>query len=152
MPVQNRTKFATILAIAMHLAGAIGIIFGLDKLFAILTPFNLLTMFGLLIWTLPVRTSKVLLFFGVAFITGLASEMIGVKTGALFGNYVYSDILGWKINGVPVLIGINWFIVVYASGMLALQLRHLIGAHIPFPGKAIYSKWIGASVIIDGAL
>lgn len=152
MPVQNKTRFATLLAIAMHLAGAVGIIFGLDELFAKLTPFNLLTMFGLLIWTLPARTSKVLVFFLVASITGLACEMIGVQTGALFGNYAYSDILGWKFNGVPVLIGINWFIVVYASGMLALQLRHLISVYIPIPGKAIYSKWIGLSVIIDGAL
>lgn len=152
MPVQTKTRYATILAIAMHLAGAIGIIFGLEKLFAILTPFNLLTMFGLMIWTLPERTSKVLLFFLIASLTGLVCEMIGVNTGVLFGHYAYSDILGWKIRGVPVLIGINWFIVVYASAMLALQLRHLITTHIPFPGKAIYSKWIGISVIIDGAL
>jgi putative membrane protein len=152
MLLQHRTRMATILAIAMHLAGAMGIIFGLEELFAKLTPFNLLTMFGLMIWTLPQRSSKVLLFFLMAAITGLACEMIGVKTGALFGDYIYSDILGWKINGVPALIGINWFIVVYASAMLALQLRQLIAAHLPLPGKAIYSKWIGMSVIIDGAL
>jgi putative membrane protein len=78
--------------------------------------------------------------------------MIGVKTGALFGNYHYSDVLGWKINDVPILISINWFIVIYGSGMLALQLRQWIAGHIPFPGKAIYCKWIGLSLIIDGAL
>lgn len=150
--LRNKTAFATALAIAMHLAGAMGSIFGFSELFASLTPFNLLTMVGLVIWTLPEKNIRMLVFFLVASIVGFGSEMIGVKTGALFGNYTYSNILGWKIQGVPVLIGINWFIVVYASGMLALQLRHLIASHIPLPGRAIYSKWIGLSVILDGAL
>jgi putative membrane protein len=150
--LQNKTRFATILAIAMHLAGAMGSIFGFSELFASLTPFNLLTMFGLLAWTLPEKNVRILVFFLVAAVTGFTCEVIGVKTGALFGQYSYSNILGWKFQEVPVLIGINWFIVVYASGMLALQLRHLVATHIPFPGKAIYSKWIGLSVILDAAL
>jgi len=150
--LQNKIRFATILAIAMHLAGAMGSIFGFSEMFASLTPFNLVTMFGLLVWTLPEKNTRILIFFLVAAITGFTCEVIGVKTGALFGHYSYSNILGWKFQDVPLLIGINWFIVVYASGMLALQLRQLVATHIPFPGKAIYSKWIGLSVILDAAL
>lgn len=148
----NKTLFATTLAIAMHLAGAIGTLIGLEELFATLTPFNLLVMFGLLIWTLPEKSPRLFIFIVIASLTGFFSEMVGVKTGALFGNYAYSNMLGWKINDVPVLISINWFIVVYGSAMLAIQLRQLVANYIPFPGKAIYSKWIGLSLVIDGAL
>lgn len=152
MSPANRTFFATSLAIAMHLAGALGNLLGMEALFAKLTPFNLFVMFGLVLWTLPEKTSRVALFIIIVSLTGFFCEMVGVKTGALFGNYHYSDILGWKINDVPVLIGINWFIVTYGSAMLALQVRHWVAAHIPIPGKAIYSKWIGLSLVIDGAL
>ncbi len=147
----NRTRFATILAIAMHLAGVLGILFGMQDLFGKLTPFNLLVMFGLLIWTLPQRSPKLLLFLVLASFTGFICEMIGVKTGALFGDYIYGDILGWKINGVPVLISVNWFIVIYGSGMLAVQLRQFIASRFPFK-NAVYSKLLGLSIIIDGAL
>jgi bisanhydrobacterioruberin hydratase len=152
MSPANRTFFATTLAIAMHLTGALGNLLGMEELFAKLTPFNLLVMFGLLLWTLPEKSSKVAVFIVIASLTGFFCEMIGVKTGALFGSYHYSNMLGWKINDVPMLISINWFIVIYGSGMLASQIRHWIAIHIPFPGKAIYSKWFGLSLVIDGAL
>jgi putative membrane protein len=148
----NRTRNATYLAIAMHLAGAAGIIFGLDNLFGRLTPFNLLVMFGLVLWTLPERPAKIWLFMLIASATGFLAEMVGVHTGILFGNYSYSSVLGAKINEVPILIGINWFIVIYASGLLATQVRSWLVSHVPLPGKAVYSKWIGWSVIVDGAL
>lgn len=152
MKPANKTVFATSLAIAMHLAGAVGNLAGFEEWFGRLTPFNLLVMFGLLVWTLPEKSPKLVLFMVLASLTGFFCEMVGVKTGAFFGNYQYGDMLGWKINDVPILISINWFIVIYGAGMLAVQLRHLIAHHIPFPGKAIYSKWIGFSLIIDGAL
>ncbi|MGE5812414.1 MAG: carotenoid biosynthesis protein [Ignavibacteria bacterium] len=43
----------------------------------------------------------------------LLLEVIGVKTGIIFGNYFYKNLLGIKIFGVPLIIGINWMMVVY---------------------------------------
>jgi len=148
----SRTRNATLLAIAMHLAGAAGAILGLGDLFGRLTPFNLVVMFGLVIWTLPEHSLRTFAFILLASLTGLLTEMVGVNTGLLFGNYTYGDTLGPKLNGVPVLIGLNWFIVVYASGMLATQIRTWLAHHLHIHGKAVYSKWIGWSVIVDGAL
>lgn len=149
---RNRTKAATILAIAMHLAGIAGIAFGMEELFGLLTPFNLAVMFLLLIYTAPERSPKLLAFFAVAFTVGFAAEMTGIHTGILFGNYSYGSALGFKINGVPFMIGVNWFIVVYASGMIAVQIRNALAKVIPVTGRAAYSRWLGFSVIIDGAL
>lgn len=41
-------------------------------------------------------------------------EMAGVNTGLVFGEYEYGQTLGFKILGTPLIIGINWIILVYA--------------------------------------
>lgn len=148
----SKTSFATGLAAVMHAAGLFGTTLGWDGLFSRLTPFNLLTMLVLLIWTLPEKNKKVLVFFIAAFLAGMISETIGVHTGLLFGHYRYGDSLGLKLFEVPLLIGVNWFVVVYAAGMCAQSFRTWIATRWINSGKAAYSKWIGASVVIDGAL
>tara|TARA_A100001015_G_C14549843_1_gene541156 strand:- start:69 stop:542 length:474 start_codon:yes stop_codon:yes gene_type:complete len=42
---------------------------------------------------------------------GFFIEVIGVKTGVLFGAYSYGDTLGFKILEVPFVIGLNWLIL-----------------------------------------
>ncbi len=148
----NRTLTATVLALVMHLTGALGMLLWRRDWFLMLTPFNLLVMFFLLIWTLPEKKPSVYWFFSGAFLVGIGSEMIGVKTGFLFGQYHYGNILGFRINGVPLLIGIYWFIVVYASGMLANQLRNMLSPAYAARRHVAFSKWLGSSVIIDGAI
>jgi putative membrane protein len=90
----NRTVPATLLAIVMHLTGVLGILFWRRDLFLMLTPFNLLVMFFLLIWTLPEKNKTLYRFFILAFCLGVGTEMIGIKTGLLFGHYQYGKILG----------------------------------------------------------
>jgi bisanhydrobacterioruberin hydratase len=148
----DRTLTATVLAAVMHLAGAMGMLFWRRDWFLMLTPFNLLVMFFLLIWTLPEKNKKIYLFFIFAFLVGIGTEMIGVKTGILFGQYQYGNVLGFKLNGVPLLIGIYWFIIVYACGMLALKLRSIFLPPCGATSQTVFTKWIGSSVIIDGAV
>jgi len=50
-----------------------------------------------------------------AFLLTFCSEVIGVKSGLIFGNYSYGDVLGIKILGVPLIIGINWMLVMLGS-------------------------------------
>jgi putative membrane protein len=44
-------------------------------------------------------------------------ELVGVNTGRLFGVYAYDQTLGFKLLGVPVIIGVNWFLLVYSTGV-----------------------------------
>jgi len=44
-------------------------------------------------------------------VIGFVAEMYGVHTGRLFGSYVYGDILGPKLYGVPLLVGLLWALV-----------------------------------------
>ena len=43
------------------------------------------------------------------------AEVIGVKSGLIFGNYSYGEVLGIKIMGVPLIIGINWMLIMLGS-------------------------------------
>jgi putative membrane protein len=80
-----------------------------------MTAVNLLLTFALLIWNEGKPNSRFWILFIVTFFIGFFSEVVGVNTGLLFGSYAYINHLGPKIWDVPLLIGINWFCVVYCS-------------------------------------
>ena len=58
-----------------------------------------------------------------AFGLGMLAEWIGVHTGALFGQYQYGHILGPKLLGVPLIIGINWAMLSIVSASLLATLK-----------------------------
>ena len=109
-------------------------------------------MFFLLIWTLPEKNKNIYGLFTISFAIGIITEIIGVKTGLLFGRYEYGNILGFKISGVPMLIGINWFIIIYASGMLGGQLRKIFTPSHGACSRISDSNWVVSTIFIDGAL
>ena len=47
--------------------------------------------------------------------------MIGVNTGLVFGNYIYGKALGIKVLDTPILIGLNWLIMVYCTAAIVNQ-------------------------------
>jgi len=49
----------------------------------------------------------------------MISEILGVNYGLIFGDYVYLDNLGFKVLGVPVLIGVNWIILTFITGSMS---------------------------------
>ncbi len=49
------------------------------------------------------------------FLIGWLAEFIGVHGGWLFGKYIYGDVLGPKVWAIPLVIGINWILVTYAT-------------------------------------
>ncbi len=115
-------KIATGLAVLFHLFGVIGILFWNKDFFVQSTPVNLLLMFVLLVWTHDDRNKHFVIFSLIAFIIGFLAEVIGVNTGLLFGNYVYGNALGIKWLEVPILIGLNWFVIIYCSGISTFTL------------------------------
>jgi putative membrane protein len=52
-------------------------------------------------------------------ILGFGIEVAGIKTGFLFGDYVYGSILGPKIAEVPIIMGLNWVLMVYGGMAIA---------------------------------
>ena len=77
-------------------------------LFLSLTPLILILSFCAILLTLRTPIKSTLTFLLFSGLVGFITELIGVNTGLLFGNYHYEANLGVKMAGVPVIIAINW--------------------------------------------
>jgi putative membrane protein len=63
-----------------------------------------------------VGARRAMMIFAVSFALSLASELAGTSTGFPFGEYGYSDRLGYKVAGlVPFNIPTSWFYMLVAS-------------------------------------
>ena len=147
----SKEQVATAIALLFHSIGLAGILIFKSELIIAATPFNLLLSFALLIWTQKDRNRFFYLFIGITFLTGFVVEVIGVNTGVLFGNYSYGTPLGFKWQQVPLMIGINWIIIIYCCGISITSLLGAITRHaneqMPAPNPTL--KML--SVITDGA-
>jgi bisanhydrobacterioruberin hydratase len=102
-----------------HAVGLIGLdVSGHAAFFERVSWANMLLSFLLLLWceenTLPVRMA---LFTAMSFALGMVAEIVGVRTGLIFGDYHYTATLGVGVMGVPLIIGINWAMLTYATGV-----------------------------------
>ena len=113
-----------------HISAIIGIYLGHYDWFVEKTPMNLMLCMGLLLYAWPLTSAKQLLIAGLFFMVGMLSEWSGVHFGFPFGSYVYGDNLGFKIAGVPLLIGVNWAMLVLISGGIASQLTRSLAARV----------------------
>lgn len=120
----NKFQWATAIAVFFHVIGMFGLLLHEGDFFVNATSTNLLLVLGLLLWTQTGKNIPFFIYFMACFITGMGVEIVGVQTSALFGHYNYGEVLGYKIWGVPLLLGVNWFIVTYCSGMAIHQLVH----------------------------
>ncbi len=112
---KDKITIATIIAVVFHAIGFVGMFFNRD-FFIATTPLNLLLMFGLILYTQQKINFHLILFFCVCFAVGIWVEVIGTSTGMLFGNYKYSKNLGPSFKNVPLIIGVNWCIMMYCCG------------------------------------
>jgi bisanhydrobacterioruberin hydratase len=150
--VQSRfTKYqaATAIAILFHTIGFAGLL-SLDKTFFLKsTIINLLLMVILLIWTQTGKNRWFSFFLLSCFVIGMGAEIIGVQTGILFGNYSYGSVLGYKVLDTPLILGVNWFTVIYCSGMSVYMLKNRQIGRTSSQTGGIKMKY---SVILGGAL
>ena len=51
----------------------------------------------------------------VAYLVTFSAEVAGVATGKVFGSYAYGNTLNIKLWEVPVIIGVNWVVLLLAS-------------------------------------
>ena len=59
--------------------------------------------------------NKAIIWLIIAFVGTFVSEVIGVKSGLIFGDYQYGVVLGVKVFEVPLIIGINWVLVMLGA-------------------------------------
>jgi putative membrane protein len=119
---QKHHRTLLIILLMSYAAGIVGYLSPWSAQFALLTPFHLLLCFAYLLLYMEKRSSKLWIFLAIVFIYTWCVECLGVNTGLLFGEYYYGRVLGLKILGTPLLIGINWLILVLSIGSLVRRL------------------------------
>ena len=88
----------------------------LRNLMLLLTPLTLLlTGFIVIFYSYKTSTIKFLYWAVLTYVFTFIIEVIGVKTGFIFGKYIYGPTLGIKLSGVPLIIGFNWMLVILGS-------------------------------------
>ncbi len=146
-------NLALFIALLFHIAGAIGILFTPYKNWFIQnTPVNLLVMVVLLIITQKQKNFYFFFFMLITFTVGFVVEYSGANTGLIFGHYTYGNILGIKVLGVPVIIGVNWFIVIYCAGIATQLYETKMLNRINAKGLTINAKVQKISFVIDASL
>jgi uncharacterized membrane protein len=126
-PKMDRTKLVP----ATHLIAAIAlIVYAYGELAAHVYPFVLLPHLGIPMRVVALTLFSVvhagvrfrwpvglLMFLATAVITW-SFEQVGVATGAIYGPYHYSGMLGPKLGAVPLLIPLAWFMMMYPSYLI----------------------------------
>ena len=102
--------------VVFYVVGTLGFLIPLTKeLFVCLTPYALLLNTYLLAVYHRDYSTKAVVAFLLIFLFGFLIEVFGVDTGLVFGRYVYGKGLGLKVMDTPLLIGVNWLFLTYAS-------------------------------------
>jgi len=63
------------------------------------------------------------LFALLIFISSIIVEWLGVHKHWIFGDYSYGQTLGIKTAEIPLIIGVNWFLLIYSAGVLMQRTR-----------------------------
>ncbi len=119
----QRKKWSIFTILLFHIAGLPFLAYPPTReLFLLATPFTLLLSNILLLWNHSDWNRSFYFFAALCFCVGMFFEILGVKTGAIFGGYHYGEVLGIKFMEVPLMIGVNWLLCIYCCGVIGLRL------------------------------
>ena len=111
-------KYGALAIGIFHLIGIIGLSSEYRGVFLNLTPVNLIASTIIIAFDLDKNNKRQLIFCLVCFFTCFFIEVIGVNTGIIFGEYEYGNTLGIKFLGTPLLIGVNWLLLILSIGSM----------------------------------
>lgn len=102
--------------VLLYGAGLIGLSFpDFRPYFQPLTPYTLWFTGFICLYFYPTKNIKTYAGFALLFLAGFLIELAGVKSGKIFGEYAYGQTLGFKIAGIPLVIGMNWIILLMST-------------------------------------
>ncbi|HTD42475.1 MAG TPA: carotenoid biosynthesis protein [Mucilaginibacter sp.] len=163
----NRKAISVI--VIFHLIGLIGLSISFTHpIFLKLVPWHLLLMLAVIVLNHNRIDNRFVLFLVIVFISGFAAEWAGVHKHLFFGDYTYGKTLGVKVLGVPLIIGVNWFLLTYSASVLmqrsrlkSMFFRVIIGSLIlvlldlliePVAAHLDYWHWAGDAIPLKNYL
>jgi putative membrane protein len=115
----GKSKLSVFIIILFHIVGLVGLsIPSTRSLFLYIVPFHLLLMLAVVIINHNYVDARFLFFVLIVFVLGFIAELIGVHKQWLFGDYRYGKTLGFQLLDVPLIVGVNWFLLAYSAGVL----------------------------------
>ncbi len=160
--IRNNPNISILIIVVFHIVGLLGFSFEASiPLFQQLVPMHLLLMAFLLFLNHKDWNTNFYIFLFSIFLLSFSVEAIGTNTGKIFGQYYYLSTLGYKVWNTPLLIGINWLILVYSVGItlhrykIHAVLKSIIGALVlvgidyyiePVAIRFDYWTWTGMQV------
>lgn len=113
-------KRILIVLYVMYAVGVIGHLIAASRdVMLMLTPLTLLFTGGLVLYALVRDDSEIIRWSIFTYVFTFCFELFGVKTGYIFGNYNYGEILIPQIYETPLIIGFNWILVILGSISIA---------------------------------
>ena len=119
----KKVALAIFVLVVFHVVGFYGLAFSnTPEWFRALSPLNLLLTNFLLFSFHKTWNFAFAVFAAFVLLAGFFSEVIGVHTGLLFGDYTYGNSLGPKLWNIPLIIALNWLYLVYSTAVLVQPL------------------------------
>jgi putative membrane protein len=119
-----KNKILTILILVWYLGGVVGFLIpSLKSFFQQLTPLGMVMAAVLLMYFHEPKDWKSWMVFSGIILVSFVAELVGVNTHCLFGNYEYGVALGFKLWNTPVVIGLNWLVLIYCISSLTKTIR-----------------------------
>lgn len=115
----NWTPWGVLILVVLHIVGIAGILWFDQELFAQLTPLVLLISALLIFASQKVNRQGLLIFFLLAYLIGYGVEFMGTSTGIPFGKYHYGPNMAPLVLSVPLIIGVNWFLLTVGAAYWA---------------------------------
>lgn len=115
----RKEKIASGVIALNHLIGWVGLNFTeYPSIFVLLTPVNILVTVAVIASFVQPFNKKFGWFMLLSSVFGWLVEFVGVHSGRLFGSYEYVNLAGPALFEIPLIIGVNWFLLSYAIANL----------------------------------
>lgn len=111
----NKFWLSLFLLVVIYLVGTASVLAGMAESLMQLTPYNLLFAIAMLLYNAEKPDKSYWLWFVIVALAGFLIEAVGVQTSLVFGQYSYGEVLGIGVWGVPLIIGLNWSLLVFAT-------------------------------------
>jgi bisanhydrobacterioruberin hydratase len=107
--------------VKLYLVGLIGLKSYWAEIFKVLSAIQLVVSSTLVLTSIPKFTKSFVLRFALIMFLCFIIEVVGVMTSYPFGAYYYGSNLGLKILGVPLVIALNWALLIYSAKVFFLK-------------------------------
>lgn len=120
MAIKIKPMTAGWIVAAVYIFGLLALVFPDTRSVArqLIWPVILFTFIILLCFHKKWNKEFVFSVFLIAF-TGFLIEVVGIKTGYVFGYYRYEPVMGYKLWETPLILMAYWFIVIYVTRQVA---------------------------------